>query len=226
MQSFEFYSPTRVVFGPGREAEVGRLAQEQGATTVMLVYGGASALRSGLIGQLDDPRYFDDPRHFQAGVLWMLAGQLTYNIPNYVPRGQTLRSISITQEISSEAPGTCADWPSRLTFSLCGIELGQWVSPGDYGDRRGLCNPSWWSDSLNQYGLLKTLTVNSDGAFMDGERIGNATADQLPIRPGEPLPYRLDVSGGRSGGGLTLFGSGFGNYGRDIAVHVRFDNKE
>ena len=49
MQSFEFYSPTRVVFGPGREAEVGRLAQEQGATTVMLVYGGASALRSGLI---------------------------------------------------------------------------------------------------------------------------------------------------------------------------------
>ena len=30
MQSFEFYSPTRVVFGPGREAEVGRLAQEQG----------------------------------------------------------------------------------------------------------------------------------------------------------------------------------------------------
>ena len=61
---------------------------------------------------------------------------------------------------------------------------------------------------------------------MDGERIGNATADQLPIRPGEPLPYRLDVSGGRSGGGLTLFGSGFGNYGRDIAVHVRFDNKE
>lgn len=184
------------------------------------------ALRSGLIGQLDDPRYFDDPRHFQAGVLWILAGQLTYNIPNYVPRGQTLRSISITQEISSEAPGTCADWPSRLTFSLCGVELGQWVSPGDYGDRRGLCNPSWWSASLNQYGLLKTLTVNSDGAFMDGERIGNATADQLPIRPGEPLPYRLDVSGGRSGGGLTLFGSGFGNYGRDIAVHVRFDNKE
>ncbi len=117
------------------------------------------ALRSGLIGQLDDPRYFDDPRHFQAGVLWILAGQLTYNIPNYVLpwAGAALYLYHAGDFLRST--GTCADWPSRLTFSLCGVELGQWVSPGDYGDRRGLCNPSWWSDSLNQYGLLKTLTV-------------------------------------------------------------------
>lgn len=67
MQSFEFYSPTRVVFGPGREAEVGRLAQEQGATTVMLVYGGASALRSGLIDRIEASLAASSIRSFRFG---------------------------------------------------------------------------------------------------------------------------------------------------------------
>lgn len=67
MQSFEFYSPTRVVFGPGREAEVGRLAQEQGATTVMLVYGGASALRSGLIDRIEASLAASGIRSFRFG---------------------------------------------------------------------------------------------------------------------------------------------------------------
>lgn len=180
------------------------------------------ATSEGLLGQIDDPRYFDDPRHFSAGVLWMMAGQVTYRIPNYIPWGRRLRSVSIAQEISSEAPGTCGDWPSRIEFWLCDVCVGSWVSPGDYGDRRGLYNPPWWSDSLNQYGLRKTLTVNEAGSFMDGERISGVTVEDLPVQPGQPLCYQLRVSSGQKGGGLTLFGKGFGNYGQDIAVRVDY----
>lgn len=176
--------------------------------------------RKGILGQMDDPRYFDDPAHFSADILWMMAGQVTYRIPNYVPKGRRICSISITQEISSEAPGVCDDWPSRIRFALCGMDVGAWVSPGDYGDRRGVHNPAWWNDSLNQYGLRKTLTVNEQGSFMDGERIGDVTTRDIPTQDGQPISYRLSVAREERGGGLTLFGKGFGNYGQSIAVQV------
>jgi len=47
--NFEYYSPTRVVFGKGTEQETGRLAREYGASHVFIVYGGKSAVRSGLL---------------------------------------------------------------------------------------------------------------------------------------------------------------------------------
>lgn len=47
--NFEFYSPTRVVFGKGTEQQVGKLIQEYGGTRVLIVYGGKSAVRSGLL---------------------------------------------------------------------------------------------------------------------------------------------------------------------------------
>ena len=49
MQNFEYYAPTRVVFGRGTEAETGRLVREQGGTKVLIHYGGGSAKRSGLL---------------------------------------------------------------------------------------------------------------------------------------------------------------------------------
>lgn len=53
MQSFEQYMPTRVVFGRDTEKECGRLVKECGASRVMIVYGGGSAVKSGLIGRIE-----------------------------------------------------------------------------------------------------------------------------------------------------------------------------
>lgn len=52
MQSFEFYTPTHIVFGPDTEAQVGSLAAAQGAKHVLVVYGGHSAVKSGLIDRV------------------------------------------------------------------------------------------------------------------------------------------------------------------------------
>lgn len=52
MRDFTFYAPTRVVFGENAELQAGRLIRDLGARRVLLVYGGGSAVRSGLLDRL------------------------------------------------------------------------------------------------------------------------------------------------------------------------------
>lgn len=47
--NFEFYAPTRVIFGKHTESRTGELTKEYGARNVLIVYGGNSAVRSGLL---------------------------------------------------------------------------------------------------------------------------------------------------------------------------------
>ncbi|MDO4308737.1 MAG: iron-containing alcohol dehydrogenase [Eubacteriales bacterium] len=50
--NFEYFAPTKVVFGRGAEEQVGRLVKEAGGSKVLIHYGGKSAVRSGLIDRL------------------------------------------------------------------------------------------------------------------------------------------------------------------------------
>lgn len=52
MNNFVFYSPTEFVFGKDTEGQVGALSQKYGARKVMIVYGGGSAQRSGLLDRV------------------------------------------------------------------------------------------------------------------------------------------------------------------------------
>ncbi len=53
MDKFQYFVPTKVVFGRDTQKEVGRLVKEQGGTKVLIHYGGGSAVRSGLIGEIE-----------------------------------------------------------------------------------------------------------------------------------------------------------------------------
>lgn len=53
MQKFTYYSPTEVVFGKDAEARTAECVSKYGGTKVFLVYGGGSAVRSGLIGRVE-----------------------------------------------------------------------------------------------------------------------------------------------------------------------------
>lgn len=50
--NFQYFSPTKVIFGRGTEMEAGKLVREMGAKKVLIHYGGQSALRSGLIDRV------------------------------------------------------------------------------------------------------------------------------------------------------------------------------
>jgi Uncharacterized oxidoreductases, Fe-dependent alcohol dehydrogenase family len=52
MNNFVFYSPTEFVFGKNTESEVGALARKYGANKVLILYGGGSVVRSGLLDRV------------------------------------------------------------------------------------------------------------------------------------------------------------------------------
>lgn len=60
MNNFIYYSPTKFIFGKDSEKKVASLAKEYGATRVLLVYGGNSALQSGLLARVK--RYFEEAK--------------------------------------------------------------------------------------------------------------------------------------------------------------------
>ncbi len=49
MQKFTYYAPTEVVFGKETELEAGKLVKKYGGTKALLVYGGGSVVKSGLL---------------------------------------------------------------------------------------------------------------------------------------------------------------------------------
>lgn len=54
MNNFKFYSPTEFIFGRNTQKEVGKTIKKYGGVKVLLVYGGQSAERSGLIKDVTD----------------------------------------------------------------------------------------------------------------------------------------------------------------------------
>ena len=52
MESFVYYAPTEVIFGRGAEEKTGKAVKKWGGTRVLLVYGGESAKKNGLLGKI------------------------------------------------------------------------------------------------------------------------------------------------------------------------------
>jgi alcohol dehydrogenase YqhD (iron-dependent ADH family) len=54
MKNFEYYTPTKVVFGKDAEAQTGSLIQAQNCKKVLVHFGGSSAKKSGLLDRVSD----------------------------------------------------------------------------------------------------------------------------------------------------------------------------
>ena len=76
-----------------------------------------------VIGEIDDSRYFSHPDHFNADILWFTKGYVEYSLPNLIPSNNQITQISISFEISSEAPGIDNNWKSEECLHLTGFHL-------------------------------------------------------------------------------------------------------
>ena len=72
IKDFNFYAPTRVVFGKNSEEQLTQLIRQQGGTRVLVHYGGGSARRSGLLD-----RTFNSLR--EAGISFVELGGVVPN---------------------------------------------------------------------------------------------------------------------------------------------------
>lgn len=86
MRSFEYFTPTRVVFGKDTHLKVATLLKEQHCKKVLIHYGGHSAIKSGLI---DEIRSVLD----EAGIAYVTLGGV---VPN--PRLSKVRELSSAAE--------------------------------------------------------------------------------------------------------------------------------
>lgn len=180
------------------------------------------ATKDGIIGELDDIRYFSYPQHYDAGFLCFGHGYLEYSLPNLLDVEEEPVELQISFEVASEAPGFNDNYPSDIYFQFNGIDLGYWTSPGDFGERKGYLNPSWYPSAFNQYGLLKILIINQTGTYIDGNtKISNVTIEQLGMKYQSKLDFRIgSPETARHPGGVSLFGKGFGNYNQDIIFKI------
>lgn len=67
MENFEFCTPTDYVFGRGTEERVGELTRKMGCSHVLLVYGGGSVVRSGLLDRVKNSLVASDVKYLMLG---------------------------------------------------------------------------------------------------------------------------------------------------------------
>lgn len=185
------------------------------------------ATSQAIVGEVDDPRYFSHPDRINAGILWFTKGYIEYMIPNLLPGATKIDQITVSLEISSEAPGINNDWPSDISILLNDVKIGTWTSPGDYGDVQGIFTPDWWFPNWNQYGLLKMIVINKKGTFVDGLKISNVTINEFNLDYKSTVRFKFEIEeDAKNVGGITIFGSEFGNYNQDIKVRIAYSPME
>ncbi|MBX3576685.1 MAG: transcriptional regulator [Rhizobiaceae bacterium] len=178
--------------------------------------------KDGVIGLLDVPDTFLDPDRMRAGLLWFTRGFVEYQFPNNATLAKTaVGALELALELSSEVPGTSKDWPSDITIAVNGREIDTWTAPADYGDKRGIHTPGWWKLAGSQYGDLKVWRVTPEGTFRDGKRVSACSLDDLAVADHRSIRVRIGVKDdARHPGGINIFGSGFGNHSKDIALRL------
>ena len=199
------------------EIKVGQFSRHQVLPTCGI------ATSESVIGEFDDIRYFNHPDRFTANILWFTKGYVEYTIPNLIPSNQRITQLSISAELSSEAPGIDNNWPSDISFYINDTKIGMWTSPGDFGDVHGMFTPQWWPQNWNQYGLLKLLVINDYGTYIDGLKISDVSTLSLHLDYNSDIRLRLAVENDSEHvGGITLYGKSFGNYDQDIRVAINY----
>lgn len=167
---------------------------------------------------------FYSPRRNEAQIISFMKGFLEYKISTYPVIEKKISSITFSLEICSECPNYNNHWKSDITFWINDIELCTYRSPGDYGDRKGKLNPSWWPDKFTQYGMLKKIRVDNEGTWLDELLVSDIKLNDLNLLNKDHFSLKIGVKDtSKYVGGINIFGKGFGDHEQDIIVQIAFD---
>jgi predicted transcriptional regulator len=175
-----------------------------------------------VIGILDVPELFLDPSRMQAALLWFGRGHVEYKFPNNAKLlDAEVEAIEFSMELSSETPGTNANWPSDISLWVNDVLIGTWTSLGDFGDKRGAYTPHWWKLEGSQYGELTNWTVSEQGTSVGGKKVSDVTLAQLALAEHHSIRLKIGIDPAATHpGGVNIFGKGFGNHNQGVVMRL------
>ncbi len=186
--------------------------------------GCGMASTQGIIIADDTPGVFFSPERYQAQILWFSKGYIEYRIPNYMLKDKQVNSVMFSMELCSEAPNYRNEWESEITFWVNGVEVATYVSPGDFGGRRGRLNPDWWSDFSTQYGMMKSLKITQECVFLDETPVSTQNIKKLKLQNGNYITLRIGIKkDAKHQGGMNLFGEHFGDFSQGLVYAVDYN---
>lgn len=168
--------------------------------------------------------YFDsgkakafDNRHRAAKQLWATGGYVSYAFENTFAKDNTVDKIEFSLEICSETTCYRNDWKSDIFFSVNGIEVAHYLSPGDFGGSRGKYTPEWWPQNMTQFGNLITVSITEEGTFLNNQPSSKVTLSNLNLADKNKILFTVECRKKSTYyGGFNLFGKGTGNFDQDI----------
>jgi len=202
------------------------------ATSPLETYTFKKSLKPGQYIAYDGPGTIGLPSHDQDTFLWFKSGSMTWDYPTDIPVNSKIQTVEYTAEISSEAPYANWNWPSNITASINGVEIGTWGIPGDPDAQHGFAKQkNHLVSSCSQYGWLTTWIVDGSGTYLEYKyrlgdqgkvKISNTTLNDIKVIPGKDMQIRLTVKNSATGGGLNIYGDTWGDYGQDPFIEVNY----
>lgn len=184
------------------------------------------ATEDGLIGYMDNAESFLLAERARAQIVWFSAGWVEYTFASNLPPNAEVTEIEFTLELCSETTSYDNEWPSDITVWMNGVEVGTWLSPGDFGGTKGKLNPDWWPEQNTQFGAVKTWRVDDTGSKVDGVSVSDTRLADLGVNYQAPVVVRIgNKADALHVGGVNLFGRHFGNYPQDLLLRIRYKRK-
>ncbi len=170
-----------------------------------------------------DSPFLEERRN--ADLIYTNRGFVEYSFDNTEFRHKKIDEISFSLEICSEVPYFNNSFESLIGFSINGIEAIDFISPGDFGGRRGRVSPSDSSLNATQYGQLKTIVVNDNGVYLDGVlQNANIKIQGLNLDKSNRVLFRItSKKKDNAYGGFNIFGKNYGDYPQDIEMDVSYE---
>ncbi len=119
MQNFEFFSPTKVIFGKNTETQVGKAVKQTGAKKVLVHYGGESAKKSGLLDRVCESLK-------ESGIEYtMLGGVVPNPLLSLVREGVKLCKANDIDFILAVGGGSVIDSAKAIGYGSC-VDFDVW----------------------------------------------------------------------------------------------------
>lgn len=162
MQNFSFTTPTKYVFGHDAELNAGTMATAEGMTSVLVVYGGGSAVRSGLLDRVIKSL---DQAHIKYATL---GGVQPNPIDTLVRRGINICRENAINGIVAVGGGSVIDTAKAIAAGV--------PYPGDFWD-------FWAGKAVIEHALPVgvVLTIPAAGSEGSGNSVITLTPDMRKI---------------------------------------------